>query len=258
MHAWLLIKNHHFQLWAELARLKGDESPGGGDDLFKGSVKKFGEILMPLQQKLKCTPGRYDQISIILYFKRFLPKISLIAPAGIDSLYVHGATLKKRCQSPPTRGRDGRTPLPGQHARTAALNQAGLCLTHESWIKFDSTLTQMSWVRVESALKIRNMSRVRVESRWSRLSQTWVNRKLLESKWSRLILWRKNVMILLRAKPKAERVLAEYENLRQVQRPDRPTDRHALQILISLEPSYRLTNGFRHMKATFNLPYVLA
>ena len=65
-------------------------------------------------------------------------------------------------------------------------------------------------------------------------------------------------MILLRAKPKAERVLAEYENLRQVQRPDRPTDRHALQILISLEPSYRLTNGFRHMKATFNLPYVLA
>ena len=44
---------------------------------------------------------------------------------------------------------------------------AGLCSTHESWVKFDSTLTQMSRVRVESAVKIKDMSRVRVESRWS-------------------------------------------------------------------------------------------
>ena len=45
--------------------------------------------------------------------------------------------------------------------------KAGLCSTHESWVKFDSTLTQMSRVRVESAMKIKDLSRVRVESRWS-------------------------------------------------------------------------------------------
>ena len=43
----------------------------------------------------------------------------------------------------------------------------GLCSTYESWVKFDSTLTQMSRVRVESVVKIKDMSRVRVESRWS-------------------------------------------------------------------------------------------
>ena len=47
------------------------------------------------------------------------------------------------------------------------LSLPGLCSTHESWVKFDSTLTQMSRVRVESAVKIKDMSRVRVESRWS-------------------------------------------------------------------------------------------
>ena len=58
----------------------------------------------------------------------------------------------------------------------------GLCSTHESWVKFDSTLTQMSRVRVESALKIRDMSRVRVESCRSsfesemiQLNTAWVN-----------------------------------------------------------------------------------
>ena len=41
----------------------------------------------------------------------------------------------------------------------------------------------MSRVRVESAVKIKDMSRVRVESRWYRhLSQSWVNWILLESK----------------------------------------------------------------------------
>ena len=38
---------------------------------------------------------------------------------------------------------------------------------------------------------------------------------------------------------------------------DRPTDRDAFQRLISFEPSYRLTNGFRHLKATFNKSFVL-
>ena len=57
----------------------------------------------------------------------------------------------------------------------------GLCSTHESWVNFDSTLTQMSRVRVESAVKIQDMSRVRVESRWlsfeselSQLDTAWV------------------------------------------------------------------------------------
>ena len=68
---------------------------------------------------------------------------------------------------------------------------------------------------------------------------------------------------LLRARPKAERVFAEYENFlklsdRPTDRPDRPTDRDAFQRLITFEPSYRLTNGFRHLKATFNKSFVLA
>ena len=64
----------------------------------------------------------------------------------------------------------------------------------------------------------------------------------------------------LRARPKAERVFTEYENfLKLSDRPtDRPTDRDAFQRLISFEPSYRLTNGFRHLKATFNKSFVLA
>ena len=77
-------------------------------------------------------------------------------------------------------------------------------------------------------------------------------------------------IIWLRARPKAERVFAEYENFRKLSdrptdrpttddRPtDRPTDRDAFQRLISFEPSYRLTNGFRHLKATFNKSFVLA
>ena len=60
----------------------------------------------------------------------------------------------------------------------------------------------------------------------------------------------------LRARPKAERVFAEYENFLKLS--DRPTDRDAFQRLISFEPSYRLTNGFRHLKATFNKSFVLA
>ena len=61
--------------------------------------------------------------------------------------------------------------------------------------------------------------------------------------------------VLLRARPKAERVLAEYENFLKL---SDPTDRDAFQRLISFEPSYRLTNGFRHLKATFNKSFVLA
>ena len=41
---------------------------------------------------------------------------------------------------------------------------SGLCSNHESSVKFDSTLTHMSRVIVESAVKIKDMSRVRVES----------------------------------------------------------------------------------------------
>ena len=63
-------------------------------------------------------------------------------------------------------------------------------------------------------------------------------------------------LVSLRARPKAERVLAEYENFLKLS--DRPTDRDAFQRLISFEPSYRLTNGFRHLKATFNKSFVLA
>ena len=49
----------------------------------------------------------------------------------------------------------------------------GLCSTHESGVKFNSILTQMSRVRVESAVKIKDMSRVRVESRqWRRYVAT--------------------------------------------------------------------------------------
>ena len=64
----------------------------------------------------------------------------------------------------------------------------------------------------------------------------------------------------LRARMKAERVFAEYDNfLKLSDRPtDRPTDRDAFQRPISFEPSYRLTNGFRHLKATFNKSFVLA
>ena len=41
---------------------------------------------------------------------------------------------------------------------------------------------------------------------------------------------------LLRARPKAERVFAEYENFLKLS--DRPTDRDAFQRPISFEPSY--------------------
>ena len=78
----------------------------------------------------------------------------------------------------------------------ARLCQPGLCSTHESWVKFDSTLTQMSRVRVESAVKIKDMSRVRVESccssfesELSQLDTAWVK---VES----LIFLKKNVEIL--------------------------------------------------------------
>ena len=65
---------------------------------------------------------------------------------------------------------------------------------------------------------------------------------------------------LLRARPKTERVLAEYEDFLSLSdptdRPDRPDptrpDRHAFQRLMSFEPSYRLANVFRYRKATFN------
>ena len=68
-----------------------------------------------------------------------------------------------------------------------------------------------------------------------------------------------NIIILLRARPKPERVFAEYENFLKLSDPtDRSTDRDAFQRLISFEPSYRLTNDFRHLKATFNKSFVLA
>ena len=65
---------------------------------------------------------------------------------------------------------------------------------------------------------------------------------------------------ILRARPKAERVFAAYENFRNLSDPTDPTrpDRDAFQLLISFEPSYRLENGFRLLKATFNKSFVLA
>ena len=63
-----------------------------------------------------------------------------------------------------------------------------------------------------------------------------------------------NVNILLRASAKRERVFAEYENFLQYERPDRP-DRHAFQWLITFKPRFRLQNGLRHLKATFNFFY---
>ena len=43
----------------------------------------------------------------------------------------------------------------------------------------------------------------------------------------------------------------------KVERPD-PTDRDAFHRPISFEPWYRLTNGFSHLKATFNTSFALA
>ena len=63
---------------------------------------------------------------------------------------------------------------------------------------------------------------------------------------------------LLRARPKAERVLAKYEDFLSLSDPtDRP-DRDAFQRLTCFEPGYRLANGFRHLNATFNKSFALA
>ena len=76
---------------------------------------------------------------------------------------------------------------------------------------------------------------------------------------------RSSHLLLLRARPKAERVFAEDKNFLNLSDPtdqDRPDptgpDRDAFQRLISFEPSYRLENGFRHLKATFNKSFALA
>ena len=50
-----------------------------------------------------------------------------------------------------------------------------LCSTHESLVKFDSTLTQMSQVGVESTVKIKVLSRVSVESADCHMSQSRVS-----------------------------------------------------------------------------------
>ena len=63
------------------------------------------------------------------------------------------------------------------------LSVAGLCSTHESLVKFDLTLTQPSRIRGELAVKIRDMSRVRVESRWSSF-ETELNQ--LDTAWVKL------------------------------------------------------------------------
>ena len=81
------------------------------------------------------------------------------------------------------------------------------------------------------------------------LHSTYIHFAWLTANVSCTICW-------LRARPKAERVFAEYENFLKLS--DRPTDRDAFQRLISFEPSYRLTNGLRHLKATFNKSFVLA
>ena len=59
---------------------------------------------------------------------------------------------------------------------------SGLCPTHESWVKVDSTLTQISRVIVESAVKTRNMSR-EFNHADRHLSQSWVNWILLSQSW---------------------------------------------------------------------------
>ena len=74
--------------------------------------------------------------------------------------------------------------------------RAGLCLTDESWVKFDSTLTQLNRVRVESAVNTKDMSWVRVESRWSSLESELSILKTAEWKLSQLFFWIENVKIL--------------------------------------------------------------
>ena len=59
---------------------------------------------------------------------------------------------------------------------------SGLCPTHESWVKFESTLTQMSRVIVESAVKTRDMNR-EFHHADRHLSQNWVNLILLSQSW---------------------------------------------------------------------------
>ena len=71
---------------------------------------------------------------------------------------------------------------------------ARLCSTRESWVKFDWTLTQMSRVRVEWAIKIKDMSRVRVESRWSSFESELSSQ--LDTAWVKgeaLIFWRETL-----------------------------------------------------------------
>ena len=81
---------------------------------------------------------------------------------------------------------------------------AGLCSTHESWVKFDSTLTQMSrrrtWISRATEFSSPWNSRIWVESETNQadcnLSQSWVNWILLESKLSHWFFGRENVKIL--------------------------------------------------------------
>ena len=63
-----------------------------------------------------------------------------------------------------------------------------------------------------------------------------------------------NIMEFNERGRKVERVLAEYEDFLSLSDPTDPTrpDRPSFQRLISFEPSYRLANGFRYRKATFN------
>ena len=62
---------------------------------------------------------------------------------------------------------------------TSRAQPCPLCSTHESWVKSDSTQTQMSRVRVESAWKKYILSRVRVESGPWEMSQSRIRVKNL-------------------------------------------------------------------------------
>ena len=61
-----------------------------------------------------------------------------------------------------------------------------MCFTHDSWVKFDSTLTRMSWVRIEPAQRIRKLRWVRFESShgdWHDLELSQLETAWVKNEW---------------------------------------------------------------------------
>ena len=117
---------------------------------------------------MSLTDLRSNSERIILVFKSFQSKYNLF-----DSLMTFNDRHQDHMLNWPT-------PLCSKHennhrtcvtwyswAQYLCLSNQGLCSTHESWVKFDSTLTQMSRVRVESRWSS-------FESELSQLDTAWV------------------------------------------------------------------------------------